>query len=212
MTKARSLSRIASALAAAALGGAFAGASGVAQAQVYEIDAHGRILVRDDAGEVNWSSPETRPRADQTSPDLPPAAVTVLDGSASPPAYRKSVATAAALAGISPALLEAVVWQESRWRPGAVSPVGAIGLGQLMPGTARQLGVDPRDPEQNLIGAARYLREQLNRFDHNIELALAAYNAGPGRVQCARAVPAIRETRDYVAAITGRLAARTLTN
>lgn len=107
---------------------------------------------------------------------------------------------------LSPALLEAVVWQESRWRENAVSPVGARGLAQLMPGTARYLGVDFSDPFQNLEGGARYLREQLDRFDGDLEKALAAYNAGPGRVERAGGIPNIRETQNYVAAIMGRLA------
>ena len=107
---------------------------------------------------------------------------------------------------LSPALIEALVWQESRWRPDAVSPVGARGLAQLMPGTARELGVDPRDPFANLEGGARYLRAQLDRFDGNLEKALAAYNAGPGRVMRAGGIPRIRETQHYVAAVMGRLA------
>jgi soluble lytic murein transglycosylase-like protein len=107
---------------------------------------------------------------------------------------------------LSPALIEALVWQESRWREGAVSPVGARGLAQLMPGTARYLGVDPSDPYANLEGGARYLREQLDRFDGDLERALAAYNAGPGRVQRAGGIPRIRETQLYVTAILGRLA------
>ena len=80
------------------------------------------------------------------------------------------------------------------------------GLAQLMPGTARDLGVDPNDPFANLEGGARYLREQLDRFDGDLEKALAAYNAGPGRVIRANGVPRIRETQLYVAAIMGRLA------
>ncbi|MHA7819695.1 MAG: lytic transglycosylase domain-containing protein [Erythrobacter sp.] len=107
---------------------------------------------------------------------------------------------------LSPSLLEAVVWQESRWRANAVSHAGARGLAQLMPGTAEYLGVDPDDPMQNLEGGARYLREQLDRFDGDLEKALAAYNAGPGRVIRAGGIPNIRETRQYVAAIMGRLA------
>jgi soluble lytic murein transglycosylase-like protein len=106
---------------------------------------------------------------------------------------------------LSPQLLEALVWQESRWRTNAVSPVGARGLAQLMPGTARELGVDPHDPAANLEGGARYLRQQLDRFDGNLEKALAAYNAGPGRVEAAGGIPRIRETQDYVAAILARL-------
>lgn len=106
---------------------------------------------------------------------------------------------------LSPALIEALVWQESRWRANAVSPKGARGLAQLMPGTAKELGVNPNDPFANLEGGARYLREQLDRFDGNLEKALAAYNAGPGRVIKANGVPRIRETQQYVSAIMGRL-------
>jgi soluble lytic murein transglycosylase-like protein len=74
-----------------------------------------------------------------------------------------------------------------------------------MPGTARYLGVDADDPFANLEGGARYLREQLDRFDGDIEKALAAYNAGPARVTAANGIPAIRETQTYVATIMGRL-------
>ncbi len=120
--------------------------------------------------------------------------------------YSAKIAELAARFDLSPSLLEALVWQESRWRENAVSPVGAQGLAQLMPGTARYLGVNPHDPFQNLEGGARYLREQLDRFDGNLEKALAAYNAGPGRVERAGGIPNIRETKQYVAAIMGRLA------
>lgn len=123
-----------------------------------------------------------------------------------PPQYAAKIAELAHRFDLSPALLEALVWQESRWREGAVSPAGARGLAQLMPGTARYLGVDPDDPMQNLEGGARYLREQLDRFDGDLEKSLAAYNAGPGRVIRAGGIPNIRETKNYVAAILGRLA------
>ncbi|MEQ8771358.1 MAG: lytic transglycosylase domain-containing protein [Erythrobacter sp.] len=123
-----------------------------------------------------------------------------------PPAYAAKIHELARRFDLSPALLEAVVWQESRWRADAVSPAGARGLAQLMPGTARYLGVDPDDPQANLEGGARYLREQLDRFDGDLEKALAAYNAGPGRVIRAGGIPNIRETKGYVAAIMGRLA------
>ena len=106
---------------------------------------------------------------------------------------------------LSPTLIEALVWQESRWNAAARSPVGARGLAQLMPGTARYLGVNPDDPLAKLEGGARYLREQLDRFDGDIEKALAAYNAGPGRVIAAGGIPRIRETQGYVASIMGRL-------
>jgi len=122
-----------------------------------------------------------------------------------PPGYAPKVAELAAKYDLSPALIEALIWQESRWRADALSPKGAQGLGQLMPGTARELGVDARDPYANLEGAARYLRAQLDRFEGDIEKALAAYNAGPGRVERANGVPRIVETQNYVAAIMTRL-------
>ncbi len=122
-----------------------------------------------------------------------------------PSLYAVKVAELARRFDLSPTLIEALVWQESRWRANAVSPVGARGLAQLMPGTARDLGVDANDPFANLEGGARYLREQLDRFDGDIEKALAAYNAGPGRVIAAGGVPRIRETQTYVASIMGRL-------
>lgn len=130
---------------------------------------------------------------------------TVAHASAIPPEYQLKIHELAQRFDLSPALLEALVWQESRWRAGAVSHAGARGLAQLMPGTARYLGVNADDPMQNLEGGARYLREQLDRFDGDLEKALAAYNAGPGRVIRAGGVPNIRETRQYVAAIMGRL-------
>jgi soluble lytic murein transglycosylase-like protein len=80
-----------------------------------------------------------------------------------------------------------------------------MGLAQLMPGTARDLGVNPADPVQNLTGGARYLRQLLDQFDGNVEKALAAYNAGPGRVRSAGGVPAIAETQNYVTSIVRRL-------
>lgn len=122
-----------------------------------------------------------------------------------PAVYSAKVAELAARYDLSPALIEALVWQESRWRAGAVSPVGARGLAQLMPGTAREMGVNPDDPFANLEGGARYLREQLDRFDGDLEKALAAYNAGPGRVVAAGGIPRIRETQTYVSSVIGRL-------
>jgi soluble lytic murein transglycosylase-like protein len=130
---------------------------------------------------------------------------TADDGWAIPAAYAAKVEELALRFDLSPALIEALVWQESRWRAGAVSPKGAQGLAQLMPGTADYLRVDAADPLQNLEGGARYLREQLDRFDGDLEKALAAYNAGPGRVEQAGGVPNIRETKAYVVAVMGRL-------
>ncbi|SFD26357.1 Transglycosylase SLT domain-containing protein [Pseudooceanicola nitratireducens] len=97
-------------------------------------------------------------------------------------------------------LFRALVEAESSYNPTAVSPKGAYGLGQLMPDTARSLGVDPYDPSQNLDGAARYLLAQLATFK-DIDLALAAYNAGPHRVVEYSGIPPFAETRDYIARI-----------
>lgn len=98
-------------------------------------------------------------------------------------------------------LFVALIDQESRFNPQAVSPKGARGLGQLMPETAAILGVDAGEPMANLHGAARYLTAQLAAFGR-VDLALAAYNAGPQRVEQFHGIPPFRETRDYVARIT----------
>ncbi len=108
--------------------------------------------------------------------------------------------------GLAPDLLRAVIEQESGYRPCAVSPKGALGLMQLMPATAALLGVeDPFDPAQNLNGGARFLRYLLGRYAGDTGLALAAYNAGPARVDAAGGIPPIPETLDYVGAILRRL-------
>nr|WP_232237232.1 lytic transglycosylase domain-containing protein [Thiosulfatihalobacter marinus] len=97
-------------------------------------------------------------------------------------------------------LFRAMIEAESAYDPNATSPKGAYGLGQLMPATARALGVDRNDPAQNLEGAARYLLAQLSTF-RDIDLALAAYNAGPDRVREYDSVPPFAETRGYIARI-----------
>lgn len=169
-----------------------------ARADVLEIGTRGAVWVSGGPAEHATASPW------QASATSDPS-VSLVESAAGPQQWRPHVAALAAKYDISPALLEALVWQESRWNPAATSPAGARGLAQLMPGTSRLLGVDWRDPYANLEGGARYLRQQLDRFDGNVEKALAAYNAGPERVARAGGIPAIRETRDYVTAIMGRL-------
>ena len=116
--------------------------------------------------------------------------------------YRQAARDAARKYGIDPEMFLRLIQQESSFRPDVVSPKGAIGLGQLMPATAKELGVDPTDPMQNLEGAAKYLSQQLKRFG-SPELALAAYNAGPTRVAKLGRVPNIAETQNYVKTILG---------
>ncbi len=110
-------------------------------------------------------------------------------------------------AGLPRDLLRAVVWAESGFRPDAVSPKGALGLMQLMPGTAAELGVDPSDPTDNLRGGSRYLGQLLDRFEgrrDQLTRALAAYNAGPARVDEHGGIPPYDETVAYVAKVVRR--------
>ncbi len=104
---------------------------------------------------------------------------------------------------VDPALIRAVIQAESNWNPGAVSRKGALGLMQLIPGTAQRFGVvDPLNPQQNLDGGVRYLRMLLERYDGDLDKSLAAYNAGERAVDRARGVPNYFETRHYVQKIT----------
>ncbi len=121
-------------------------------------------------------------------------------------ALREIINEAAAQTGLPAGLIDAVIRTESGYRPRAVSHVGARGLMQLMPGTAREVGVvDPFDPRQNVMGGARYLRKMYDMFG-NLRMAVAAYNAGPGAVQKHGKVPPYRETLRYVDTVLSRYA------
>lgn len=116
--------------------------------------------------------------------------------------YLETAKAVARKHGVPEDLFLRLVQQESGWNPGAVSHKGATGLAQLMPGTARKLGVNIHDPRENLEGGARYVRMMYDRFG-SWRLALAAYNAGPGAVEQHGGIPPYAETKNYVKAILG---------
>lgn len=120
---------------------------------------------------------------------------------------------AASIYGVSENLLKAVAKAESNFNSKAVSKAGAIGVMQLMPATARALGVtDPYDARQNIMGGAKYLKENLERFGGNVNLALAAYNAGPNSVQKYGGIPPYKETQNYVKTVNSYLSGAPLSS
>jgi soluble lytic murein transglycosylase-like protein len=115
------------------------------------------------------------------------------------PRIDKAIETYAEKFNLDPKLIRAVMKQESSFQPFALSTSGAMGLMQLMPGTAEGLGVDdPYNIEENIRGGAQYLRYQLDAFDQNLDLALAAYNAGPNAVRKYGGIPPYEQTQTYV--------------
>ena len=170
--------------------------STAAHAEVYEIGHDGNVV------EITRSQWRPESLSSGTNPKFINAGLP-----AAPATIKQHLQSAAERYGISGALVDAIAWQESRYNNNARSPVGAIGIMQLMPSTARGLGiVDPTDLGQNIAGGAAYLRSQLDRFGNNVPLALAAYNAGPGAVQRYGGIPPYRETQNYVRRIMNRLA------
>jgi soluble lytic murein transglycosylase-like protein len=165
--------------------------------------------------QTQQAAPQARGQAQALPvPPVPPAVIPQQEGAPARPIAERfnpqnpHVATAIEMAeryGLPRNVFLSLVQQESRFDPNAVSRAGALGLGQLMPGTARDLGVDPTNPTQNLEGSARYLRQQLDRFGGDMTLALAAYNAGPRRViEAGNAIPDNAETQAYVPSVMRR--------
>ena len=136
---------------------------------------------------------------------------TAVARTASSPRFDDIVVAHAQRHSLRPELVRAVIQVESGYNPMATSPKGAMGLMQLMPATARELGVrNPYDPEENIRGGTAYLRQLLDRYEGNEELALAAYNAGAGAVdKYGQRVPPYRETREYVKKVGSKAGADT---
>ena len=168
-----------------------------AAAQIYSWrDAEGRLILSD------------KPNADKSATYEVHGAATVrattpLRSTKKSAPFEAAIDEHARSQGVAADLVRAVIQVESAFNPTAVSVKGAMGLMQLMPATAQELGVsNPFDPDQNIRGGVTYLKQLLNRYDQKVELALAAYNAGIGNVTKYGAVPPFKETRNYVDKIT----------
>ena len=164
-----------------------------ASAQVIQIGPEGVSSISGPAVVTPEGAIPIRPERKMPASSRQAAAAPLLEG-------------AGAAADISPRLLEAIAYVESRFNTKAVSPKGAVGMMQLMPGTAEELGVDPHNPQENARGGADYLRRMVTLFGNNVELAVAAYNAGPSAVLKYGGVPPYAETRAYVDAVMEYLA------
>jgi soluble lytic murein transglycosylase-like protein len=188
---------------------------------LWAIPAHGQIVSYKDsdgkrvfinAEPVNVARPTRIPLLRTAATGITPSTTQTsfaasLEMSAAEKAYREKIEQmireVSARYRVDPALVRAVMQTESNWNTSAVSRKGALGLMQLGPGTAQQLGVNNAfDPKQNLDGGVRYLHMLLERYNGDLDKALAAYNAGPGAVDRAGGIPRYRETRNYVQKVT----------
>lgn len=178
--------------------------AGPSAAQVIEIGDDGAVVTY--TGPMQFFPEGARPIGTSVPTQAPrtPASNASPDG-----VVAAAIERASSRQTLSPLLLSAVAWRESRFNQGAISPKGARGVMQLMPQTARSLGVDPADLEANVAGGAAYLASLMRRYDGDLRRALAAYNAGPAAVDRYGGVPPFPETVAYVDAILERLSQST---
>ena len=205
---------------AVAVGTAFAGEYAVlASGARLHIDRHeadgAKVRLFNSSGFVEMNLDGVRGFEEDGVVPPPPAAIpeTIAgpETAAAPPLVPLELADAAAdRYGLPRELVRSVMAAESGMALNAVSPKGAIGLMQLMPGTAQVLGADPYDPAQNVDAGARYLRDLLEKYNYGLRHALAAYNAGPGAVDKYNGIPPYRETIDYIIRIEKKLKAANL--
>src|ERR1035437_2348442 len=202
-------------LAGAALAGEYAVLASGARLHVDRHEADGaKVRLYHGTGFVELESAVVRgyEAEESESPVAAPVAVAAAEASAMaiaplPPTPLELADAAADRYGLPRELVRSVMAAESGFQPLAISPKGAIGLMQLMPGTAQALGRDPHDPAQNVDAGARYLRDLLEKYNYGLRHALAAYNAGPGAVDKYNGVPPYRETINYISRIEKKLKA-----
>ena len=164
--------------------------------------ARAQVMEIGDDGSVTTFSGPTQFLSSGARPLTPPPAVRTAP---SPAVVTQAIVAASARHQVDPRVAEAVAWRESGFNTAAVSPKGARGVMQLMPGTALALGVDAADPAGNIEGGVNYLSWMIRRFDGDLTKAVAAYNAGPEAVERYGGVPPYAETIAYVDAVLGRL-------
>jgi soluble lytic murein transglycosylase-like protein len=200
-------------LAGAALAGEYAVLASGARLHVDRHEADGaKVRLYHGTGFVELESAVVRgyEAEESESPVAAPVAVAAAEASAMaiaplPPTPLELADAAADRYGLPRELVRSVMAAESGFQPLAISPKGAIGLMQLMPGTAQVLGADPHDAAQNVDAGARYLRDLLEKYNYGLRHALAAYNAGPGAVDKYNGVPPYRETINYISRIEKKL-------